>query len=406
MAIYNIYAKIKTKVNHEYLMYEMELYKSDNKGNKTYALEPTGLQPLQADKKTLLHPSLDISDPENTSYILSIHIYHKIGAQEHDVLQEPMTAIVPLKGFLTDDKNWGISREFEYDETTQKTRYRGVDLYRLTIRYRERAFEAKEHPKGDHYDPFTKEIIQNALRSRLMLTKTDLPDQGDASLCGPAAFFYSLLIDRPDLYKQMVKELWESGKTKIGKLKIEPGEDCRHPTGFFNPDNTPRVSPIDWITLASLRDSENSFQDYESPDNQVAGITLASTLISWFEKASATILHEIKTSVFSQAWMSTLTLAELCRLNSYISADTHVVVLIGAKLLDDRYSGIPNHWIVWTDKLKLLNGSEITQQTGLTEQVQLELFSWGEVGKQLLANTTLKRVLELTYAALIVSKIP
>lgn len=405
MTIYNIYAKIKTKVNHEYLMYEMELYKTDNKGNKTYALEPTGLQPLQADKRTLLHPSLDISDPETTSYILLIHLYRKIGDQEHDALPEPMSAIIPLKGFLTNDKKWGVSREFEYNEKAEITKYGGENLYRLTIYYKERAFEAKEHPKGDPYDPFTKEKIQNALRSRLMLTKTDLPNQGDASLCGPAAFFYSLLIDRPDLYKQMVKELWESGETKIGQLKIKPGEDCRHPIKFFKLDNTPKVSPIDWITLASLRDSENIFNDYESPDNQAAGVTLASTLISWFEKSSATILHKIKTDVFSQAF-SHLTLAELCRLNSYISANTHVVVLISANLIDERASEYPNHWIVWTDKLRLLNGSEITQQTRLTEQVQLELFSWGVVKNHLLANTTLERVLKLTYAAIIVSKIP
>jgi hypothetical protein len=41
------------------------------------------------------------------------------------------------------------------------------------------------------------------------------PNQGWTSLCGPASFFYCLQMDRPDVYKQAVNELWLHGKTKI-----------------------------------------------------------------------------------------------------------------------------------------------------------------------------------------------
>jgi hypothetical protein len=115
--------------------------------------------------------------------------------------------------------------------------------------------------------------------------------------------------------------------------------------------------------------------------------------------------------IFSNAIMKQisgphLTLQDLCRLNSYISPETHVVVLITAKMITNQ--GIlttKNHWIVWTDKLKLHNGLEITEQTVITEKVQLELFSWGKV-KKWWTSKTLGEIMEYSFAAMEVSKIP
>ena len=408
MTIYNISTYIKTKTDPKYIVYEMELYKIDDKGNKVYALESTGKQNLQADKRTLVHSSLDISDPENTSYILELNLFHKIGNDEYEVLPEPMTAIIPLKGFLITDKKWGLSREFEYNETTEKTQNGHVFIYSIKVTFKSRAFEVKEHPAGDPLDPFSKEEVEKGLLLRL--ARMDYPDQDQAMLCGPAAFFYCLLIDRPDLYKQMVKELWESGKTKIGTLKLEPSYDCRHPTNFFKkepPGYLPKVPAIDWITLASLRDTENSFFDFDSPDDQIPGITTAGDLKTWFKKAGAEIVYEINTNIVNHITGPKLTLKDLCRLNSYVREDTHVVMLITSRMFDTRVPiATKNHWIVLADKLKLINGHEVTEQTLLTELVELICFSWGSVDNQLLDNTTLADVMKYSYAAFVISKIP
>ncbi|MFQ1013633.1 hypothetical protein ACFX2U_12465 [Gilliamella apicola] len=408
MTIYNISTYIKTKTDPKYIVYEMELYKIDDKDNKVYALESTGKQNLQADKRTLVHSSLDISDPENTSYILELNLFHKLGNDEYEVLPEPMTAIIPLKGFLTADKKWGLSREFEYNETTEKTQNGHVFIYSVKVTFKSRAFEVKEHPVGDPLDPFSKEEVEKGLLLRL--AKMDYPDQDQAMLCGPAAFFYCLLIDRPDLYKQMVKELWESGKTKIGTLKLEPSYDCRHPTKFFRkepPEYLPKVPAIDWITLASLRDTENSFFDFDSPDDQIPGITTAGDLKTWFKKAGAEIIYEINTNIVNHITGPKLTLKDLCSLNSYVRKDTHVVMLITSRMFDTRVPiATKNHWIVWADKLKLINGHEVTEQTLLTELVELICFSWGSVDNQLLDNTTLADVIKYSYAAFVISKIP
>ena len=408
MTIYNISTYIKTKTDPKYIVYEMELYKIDDKGNKVYALKSTGKQNLQADKRTSVHSSLDISDPENTSYILELNLFHKIGNDEYEVLPEPMTAIIPLKGFLTPDKKWGPSREFEYNETTEKTQNGNVFIYSVKVSFKSRVFEAKEHPAGDPLDPFSKEEVEKGLLLRL--AKVDYPDQDRSMLCGPAAFFYCLLIDRPDLYKQMVKELWESGKTKIGTLKLEPSYDCRHPTNFFKnepPGYLPKVPAIDWITLASLRDTENSFFDYDSPDDNIPGITTAGDLKTWFKKAGAEIIYEINTNIVTQALGPKLTLKDLCHLNSYVREDTHIVMLITSRMFNTRVPiATKNHWIVLADKLKLINGHEVTEQTPLTELVELTCFSWGKVKNHLLKNTTLAGVMKYSYAAFVISKIP
>lgn len=406
MTVYNIYTSIKTKTNHKYIIYEMELYKRDDKGNKIYALESTGKQPLQSDKKTLVHPSLDVSDSDTTSYILQLNLYHKLGEDEYEVLAEPMTAIIPLKGFVMSEKKWGISREFEYNETTEKTQYGEVPIYEVKITLKSKAFEVKKLPSAVLLDPFDKTVVEQDLKERLK-KKYDFPYQGEASLCGPAVFFYCLLMDRSDLYKQVVKELWESGETKIGTLKIKPSNGCRHPSKFFRENNELKIPPIDWMTLASLRDSENNLFAYDSPDDKAQGITTAGDLKTWFEKSGAKILYDINTNITTQIIGPHLTLADLCRLNSYIRPDTHVVVLIASSLLIyGEKSKTKDHWIVWTDKLKLLNGQDITEQTSLTEEIQLELFSWGEVKNWLKAGIFLKDVVQCSFAAIIVSKIP
>ncbi|WP_081300750.1 hypothetical protein [Gilliamella apicola] len=160
-------------------------------------------------------------------------------------------------------------------------------------------------------------------------------------------------------------------------------------------------------TLASLRDTENSFFDFDSPDDQIPGITTAGDLKTWFKKAGAEIIYEINTKIINHITGPKLTLKDLCRLNSYVREDTHVVMLITSRMFNTRVPiATKNHWIVLADKLKLINGHEVTEQTLLTELVELKCFSWGKVKNHLLKNTTLAGVMKYSYAAFVISKIP
>lgn len=332
-----------------------------------------------------------------------------------------MTAITPLKGFLTNDKDWGASREFEYYETTQQTQksQQGqINTFQLNISSKPRIFEAKEHPIGDPLDPFTKQNVEDEIRIRttrpipsaypnLNARLTHYyPNQGASSCCGPATFFDSLLEDRPDIYQQSIIELWETGSTKIGSLEINPSDDCKHPSNFF--DGTAKKLPaIDWILLASLRDSENSFFDYQSPNDEFSGITMDGAIKSWFQKVGSSCLYSTRFGlILDYLFGSNLNLREVCLLNSYINASNHVMTLIGDRMISKRGVSRKVHWIVWRDKLRLKkDNSEVTNNTPLSEIVTLKLFSWGdEMG--LVENFTLGEVLNFLYGGLVFTKIP
>jgi hypothetical protein len=57
--------------------------------------------------------------------------------------------------------------------------------------------------------PVTRSALADQLTARL--GGTDEPNQMSASYCGPAAFLYCLLEDRPDLYAAYAIGLWERG---------------------------------------------------------------------------------------------------------------------------------------------------------------------------------------------------
>ena len=49
---------------------------------------------------------------------------------------------------------------------------------------------------------------------------------------------------------------------------------------------------LDWLTTASLRDSENWFLDYDSVNKETAGMTLPGELADWFRRAGYTEVRE------------------------------------------------------------------------------------------------------------------
>src|SRR5688500_7765792 len=52
-------------------------------------------------------------------------------------------------------------------------------------------------------------------------------DQANTSLCGAACLMYSLASLKDAAYAQYVVELYNTGKSTIGSLKVAPGSDCK-----------------------------------------------------------------------------------------------------------------------------------------------------------------------------------
>ena len=90
-------------------------------------------------------------------------------------------------------------------------------------------------------------------------------NQHMSSLCGPAALLYSTAHSNPVMYARFAIDLYERGRAKLGNLNIKPGSDVRRSSV------EPGMPSLDWMMLASIRDSGNWFLDYQKASNMAAG---------------------------------------------------------------------------------------------------------------------------------------
>lgn len=220
-------------------------------------------------------------------------------------------------------------------------------------------------------------------------------------LCGPAAFYYCLMMDRYDVYEQLVWDLWSRGKAMLGEWLLQPIVNTMKVRNLFAGMSHPRVSAIDWITMASLRDSSNNLLKYESVGDKVSAITLWGDIEKWMLNTGA---HKI----FSNISIYHSNLSDVCKLNSLMSNNVHILSLTSAGMLQQG-ADVPfkDHWIVWDEELKLTNRQRITNETNLEEFVSLRLFSWGEVKDNSLRELlTLGEFLSHTFGGLVFTKIP
>ncbi|MBM7354604.1 hypothetical protein [Lelliottia amnigena] len=398
MPKYNINTKIESNVPVFDLLYDLTVYRTDG-NNKKHTLLSVSQQTLESGYNTKSHETNETDDDMSVIYIMEMELYRKHGGKTVSVLPTPARKMYTL-GEMVSGKAYSKNKRenvcyFETKTQTKPVSGNGDDnIHNVQITCLERAFIAKEYPIGSPDDPFDKKKIESQVSSRI--NHSSYPNQGDTSLCGPASFFYCLLMDRPDVYKQAVNELWLYGKTKIGALNLVPSSGCRHPVGIFYDAYGERIKGIDWITLASLRDSENSILSYDEIDDQVSGITLWGGLTEWFVSAG----YEKE---FSNVGLSHVNLRNLSILNEYIKKGYRVVTLISAGMLNGFDSAITakNHWIVWDGPIMTQNGEVISLTTNESEQVQLNLFSWGKVKNQVKGSITLSDVMKNIFGGVV-----
>ena len=399
MPRYKIYTKIESNVPASDLLYDLNVYKTDANNNK-HVLLSVAQQPVDPSYYTQSHDTNETDDDLSVIYILEINLYRKHGGKLIPVLSSPVKKMYTL-GEIASGKAYSKNKRenicyFETKAQTKPVNDNGDDnIHSVKITCLERAFIAKEYPVDSPDDPFDKKKIESQLASRI--NYSSYPNQGWTSLCGPASFFYCLQMDRPDVYKQAVNELWLHGKTKIGILDISPGDGCRHPKGAFYDDyGREAVSGLDWITLASLRDSENSIMSYDEVADQVAGITMWGKLTEWFEKAG----YE---KIFDNISLSHANVNDIISLNNYISSGHKVVSLISAGMLSDfpGDSSSKNHCIVWDSQVRYNDGRSISVKTSVLDKVDLTLFSWGKVKSQLKNNVSLDVFMKHTFGGLV-----
>ena len=71
-------------------------------------------------------------------------------------------------------------------------------------------------------------------------------------LCGPSALMFHIARDDFDAYANYVMDLYDHGTAKLGKIEVTPSDYILN----YSP-STDGIPAVDWIAMASLRDSEN-----------------------------------------------------------------------------------------------------------------------------------------------------
>ena len=177
-------------------------------------------------------------------------------------------------------------------------------------------------------------------------------NQQDSSLCGPACFLYCLILKNPDVYAQYVIDLYEKGDAKIGGLHVKPSSDCKN---YLPASSSGSINAVDWVALASLRDSDNMIFDYEGPSDQASGITMPGGLASWFTKSWRFTQVSNQTNVYFNKDVLTLLQA-----HQKFCAGQKVCLFIGANVLqNDAPTTFPDHWVVLSSQIRI-DGSPAT----------------------------------------------
>ena len=155
----------------------------------------------------------------------------------------------------------------------------------------------------------------------LRVGNPEIMNQNPAGLCGPLAFLYNFASDKPLDYANFALKLYENGSAKIGDMLIEPSKGCRN----YSPPSS--MSPADWLTAASLRDSENWWFDVDDADVGFSAGTSIDEIEKWFERAG------YKDVESEDHLTRNLNESDLALLNRYFGEGRRVVLRINSKLL-------------------------------------------------------------------------
>jgi hypothetical protein len=200
--------------------------------------------------------------------------------------------------------------------------------------------------------------VVNGLNARIANPWTQ--DQKSSSLCGPSALLYCLLNDHPDQYVQYVIDLYTKGKAKLGTLGVHPGKDCRN----YNPPSN-KIAAVDWIALASLRDSENSVLDYQSVDDTTAGITMPHSLAAWFKALGYKNVCNVTNIFFTKGRN------DIDSCNQQKWRGRWICLFINDQMLTDATaksrSFAPDHWVVMNSVATTAN-----------DNVSVLFYTWGD----------------------------
>lgn len=142
--------------------------------------------------------------------------------------------------------------------------------------------------------PVTRDVLAAQIDARLRGTST--PRQLGTSYCGPAAFLYCVLKDRPDVYVAYAVMLWQTGKysfrTRAGHIDVESADRTKAALGEIAGlrKGKEQISELDWMTMAALSASTRPLSGLRkgaAPDDVGLSVTYPWVLENWFLAAGS-----------------------------------------------------------------------------------------------------------------------
>jgi hypothetical protein len=223
------------------------------------------------------------------------------------------------------------------------------------------AFDAA--PRLGVWTNITPTDATRGLRERV--NDPSLINQGGSMLCGPAAFAFDLAKSDPVSYVKAVINLYTGGTAVIGSLLLQPAKDL-----IFN-RFAGGIQAVDWILLASLRDSSNWFFDVENVDDMLSGATLPLTMTTWLQRVGYTQVVNRTNVWFTKDFQN------VREANDYRSKGYRIFMFINSNMLyasrRANPSLAPDHWIMLQSQIHIAGPPLDSLRT-----VSLDVYSWGE----------------------------
>ena len=216
-----------------------------------------------------------------------------------------------------------------------------------------------ELPKGRPFPRISEADIVTGLHDRVI--DPTKQNQGTAGLCGPAAFFYCVLNYKPELYVQYVIDLFTTGKARIGSLEVKPGLGCR----VYKPP-ADKIAAVDWVALASLRDSDNMILDISSVSDDVASRSRPGEVGKWLRQIGYRDVRDDSNFYFCKGRK------EIEAFDRDIRMHRDVCLFVNENMLDDGKNKLKstfmNHCVVLDEAPDFKR-----------DRISLSVYSWGEV---------------------------
>jgi hypothetical protein len=194
---------------------------------------------------------------------------------------------------------------------------------------------------------------------KVRIDDPDRINQASTSLCGPADFARDVAEDQPVVYAKAVIDLFKTGAALIGTFAIKPGSDLKKYSILGS------VAPVDWILLASIRDTDNWFLDYQSESDDVAAITMPHSKVNWLKNAGYTDIVSDTNILASKKKACAARASDLYNQGYKVALFINANMLYAAKMFSSSLT--PDHWVALTSNIEFDS-----------ETVELEVYSWGK----------------------------